>query len=137
MKEKRDCKIVQDLLPNYIEKLTNEETNKYITEHLNECKDCKKVLKEMQNDIRLDEAERDKKEVNYIKKFNIKFKLIRNILIIIVVLFIIFVGRKTFILTNMANKASKIEQDNYYLKVTSYSSEVANSSEYYIKDGMI
>ena len=134
MKEKRDCKIVQDLLPNYIEKLTNEETNKYITEHLNECKDCKKVLKEMQNDIRLDEAERDKKEVNYIKKFNIKFKLIRNILIIIVVLFIIFVGRKTFILTNMANKASKIEQDNYYLKVTSYSSEVANSSEYYIKD---
>ena len=51
MKEKRDCKIVQDLLPNYIEKLTNEETNKYITEHLNECKDCKKVLKEMQNDI--------------------------------------------------------------------------------------
>ena len=83
MKEKRDCKIVQDLLPNYIEKLTNEETNKYITEHLNECKDCKKVLKEMQNDIRLDEAERDKKEVNYIKKFNIKFKLIRNILIIL------------------------------------------------------
>ena len=64
----------------------------------------------MQNDIRLDEAERDKKEVNYIKKFNIKFKLIRNILIIIVVLFIIFVGRKTFILTNMANKASKIDQ---------------------------
>ena len=27
MKEKRDCKIVQDLLPNYIEKLTNEESN--------------------------------------------------------------------------------------------------------------
>ena len=28
MKEKRDCKIVQDLLPNYIENLTNEETNR-------------------------------------------------------------------------------------------------------------
>ena len=27
MKEKRDCKIVQDLLPNYIDGLTNEETN--------------------------------------------------------------------------------------------------------------
>ena len=25
MKEKKDCKIVQDLLPNYIEDLTNEE----------------------------------------------------------------------------------------------------------------
>lgn len=30
MKEKKDCKIVQDLLPNYIENLTNEETNKFI-----------------------------------------------------------------------------------------------------------
>ena len=30
MDKKRDCKIVQDLLPSYIEKLTNEETNKYI-----------------------------------------------------------------------------------------------------------
>ena len=32
MKEKKDCKIVQDLLPNYIEKLTNEETNNFIEE---------------------------------------------------------------------------------------------------------
>ena len=30
MKEKKNCKIVQDLLPNYIEKLTNEETNIFI-----------------------------------------------------------------------------------------------------------
>ena len=30
MKENKECKIVQDLLPNYIEKLTNEETNKFI-----------------------------------------------------------------------------------------------------------
>ena len=37
MKEKRDCKIVQDLLPNYIENLTNEETNHFIEEHLKEC----------------------------------------------------------------------------------------------------
>ena len=25
----KECKIIQDLLPNYIEGLTNEETNKY------------------------------------------------------------------------------------------------------------
>ena len=34
MKEKRNCKIVQDLLPNYIENLTNQETNSFIEEHL-------------------------------------------------------------------------------------------------------
>ena len=43
MKEKKDCKIVQDLLPNYIEKLTNEETNKYVEDHLKECEKCKKI----------------------------------------------------------------------------------------------
>ena len=32
MKENRNCKIVQDLLPNYIEKLTTEETNQFIEE---------------------------------------------------------------------------------------------------------
>ena len=42
MKENKECKIVQDLLPNYIEKLTNEETNKFIEEHLKNCEDCKK-----------------------------------------------------------------------------------------------
>ena len=49
---KRDCKIVQDLLPNYIEKLTDEETNKYIEEHIKECEECKNVLENMKKDIK-------------------------------------------------------------------------------------
>ena len=52
MKEKRDCKIVQDLLPNYIENLTNEETNRFIEEHLKECPECQKVLENMQKEIK-------------------------------------------------------------------------------------
>ena len=46
MKENRNCKIVQDLLPNYIEKLTTEETNQFIEEHLKECDECKKSFRE-------------------------------------------------------------------------------------------
>ena len=34
MKEKEKCKIVQDLFPNFIENLTNDETNKFIEEQL-------------------------------------------------------------------------------------------------------
>ena len=45
MSEKRNCKIVQDLLPNYIDKLTNDETNQYIEEHLAKCNECKKIFK--------------------------------------------------------------------------------------------
>ena len=52
MKEKKDCKIFQDLLPNYIEDLTNEETNYFIDEHINECPECQKILENMQKEIK-------------------------------------------------------------------------------------
>lgn len=45
MKENKDCKIIQDLLPNYIEKLTTEETNNYIEEHFKICENCKICMK--------------------------------------------------------------------------------------------
>ena len=83
MKEKVDCKIIKDLLPNYIEKLTSKETNKYIEEHLKECADCKKTFENMQKDLNINNEKIEKREVNYIKKFNKKFRLLRNILIII------------------------------------------------------
>ena len=66
MKEINECKIVQDLLPNYIENLTNEETNKYIEEHLKKCENCKKVLENMKKDIQVNDLKRTKKEVKYI-----------------------------------------------------------------------
>ncbi|MGN1298681.1 MAG: zf-HC2 domain-containing protein [Candidatus Scatovivens sp.] len=137
MKEKRDCKIVQDLLPNYIEKLTNDETNKYIEEHLNECEECKKIYENMQKDLKLNFSKRDSREVKYIKKFNKKFKLLRNVLIIIMVLFVIIVGRKTFILMKLSNKANNmINQTNYYTKTETYSNGQMNILESYNKDGI-
>ena len=33
MKDNKNCKVVLDLLPNYIENLTNDETNNFIKEH--------------------------------------------------------------------------------------------------------
>ena len=44
---KKECKIIQDLLPNYIESLTTKETNEFIDNHLVECKECKKTLDAM------------------------------------------------------------------------------------------
>lgn len=135
MKEKRDCKIVQDLLPNYIEKLTNEETKKYIGEHIKECIECRNVLENMQKDLKVNNPKREEREVKYIKKFNKKFKLLRNILLIIVVLFIIIAGRKTFILTNLENKAQELQNSqNYYIKIESYSEGKMTITEAYYKE---
>lgn len=83
MKEKRNCRIVQDLLPNYIEKLTNEETNSYIEEHLKECNECEKVLKNMQQELSTNSLKRDSREINYIKKYSKKLKILNFIIIII------------------------------------------------------
>jgi len=51
MKEELKCSIVQDLLPNYIEKLTSDDTNKAIEQHLNNCEDCKKAYEQMAAEI--------------------------------------------------------------------------------------
>lgn len=51
MKNQLTCGIVQDLLPNYIEKLTGEETNHAVEEHLAICEDCKEAYEQMAEDM--------------------------------------------------------------------------------------
>ena len=69
MKNDLTCAVVRDLLPNYIEKLTSEETNRAVEQHLEGCEDCRKVLAAMQGD---DEAVKtepaDAKEIDFLKK---------------------------------------------------------------------
>lgn len=132
--EKRNCKIIQDLLPNYIEKLTNEETNKFIEEHLNECEECKKTFENMQKEIELNETKRNGKEINYIKKFNRKFVLLRNIVIVVLIILLIYLGtifRKFFIIKSLQKKVDE------NAKITDYHVTDFNSSgyiEYFRKD---
>lgn len=136
MKEKRDCKIVQDLLPNYIEKLTNNYTNEYIGEHLNECEECKKIFENMKKDFKITSEKRDNREIKYIKKYSNKLKLLRNVLLVIMVLFMIVVGRKFFILIGLSNKANKmINQTNYYTRTETFSNGQMSILESYNKDG--
>ena len=45
------CKIVQDILPIYIESMASEETNIFVEEHLKECKNCRKNLEEMKSEL--------------------------------------------------------------------------------------
>lgn len=47
MKEDVICSVVQDLLPNYIEKLTMNETNIVIEKHLEMCESCKEAYEQM------------------------------------------------------------------------------------------
>lgn len=84
MKVDLSCSIVQDLLPNYIEKLTNDETNKAILEHLNSCDECHEIFTHMSTDIG-DTKKIPIKELQFLKKIK-KTKIIAALLCIILTL---------------------------------------------------
>ncbi len=134
MKERRDCKIVQDLLPNYIEKLTNEETNMYVEEHLKNCNDCQKMLENMKKELNLKTNKRDEREVKYIKKFSNKMKVLKFILLALILIYFIVVGRRTLIMFSLSEKAKENKlYDNYYAKLYSYHGDSLTITESYNK----
>lgn len=122
MKDKRECKIVQDLLPSYIEKLTNSETNIFVEEHLKECEECNRILENMQKEI-VSAKTVDKREINYFKKYRNKLKVLRTILLLIVIVVIVVIGRRLIILNSLSSKAYELKntsQDNYYTRLYNY-----------------
>lgn len=123
MKEKRTCKIVQDLLPNYIEKLTDEETNKYIEEHINQCEECKNILENMKKGLKQNKTETNKKKVTFMKKYKNKLKILKFIiLLIILILLIIFgitIGKRYLIILNISKNAEKYNNNTNY-HITNY-----------------
>ena len=134
MSRKNECKIVQDLLPNYVEDLTNEETNLFIEEHLRECNTCKKMFNNMKTEIQKPDKEANKNEVNYIKKYNKKLKTLKTIIIIILIIFITILGRKAIILSSLSEKAKENQSyDNYYIKLNSYQGDYFITTEIYNK----
>lgn len=134
MKEKRNCKIVQDLLPNYIENLTNEETNNFIGEHLKECNECKEVLESMKKDFKINTIKRDDREVKYIKKYSKKMKALKVILLIIIGIYVLLVGRRTIIMASLSKKATESQiNNNYYAKLYSYQGNSLTITESYNK----
>ncbi|WP_312117856.1 zf-HC2 domain-containing protein [Brevibacillus reuszeri] len=67
MEQRLNCKIVQDLLPNYIEGLTSNITNQAIQEHLATCEDCRKVLESMTKETKEIKTV-PYKQINFLKK---------------------------------------------------------------------
>ncbi len=94
-----DCKIVRDLLPNYIEKLTSDETNKYIENHLLECNDCKKILDNMKKELKVNN-ENDYENAKYMKKYNKKLKIFVGIIIILLIVIIAILSHYVINLLN-------------------------------------
>ena len=130
---KKECKIVQDLLPSYVDKLTNEETNQYIEEHLKECKECKAILKNMKSNIEYKEQDDDRKKVKYFKKYKNKLTILKTIISIIIAFWAVFVARNTIIVKQMAKRANEtINRENYHITSYEYGIESYKKEEVFV-----
>ena len=89
MSDKLRCGIVQDLLPSYVDGLTSDETNEAIKNHLADCVSCRAMYERMKADETSAEEnsevlEKEKKEINFLKKVNRKHRL--NLMLVVIIL---------------------------------------------------
>lgn len=87
---KKNCNIVKDLLPLYIDNVCSEESRTLIDEHLKSCKDCKKELDNIKTDIDISKQQ----DVNEFKKFKnkINFKIMMIVIICCTIISAIIYG---------------------------------------------
>ncbi len=93
MKQHLDCRIVEDLLPNYIENFTNDYTNKAVEEHLTSCEECSELLNTMKADISVQQTA-PKREIKFLQKM----KRTRIVAIVSsILLFVLLIGIISFV----------------------------------------
>lgn len=108
----RDCKIVQDLLPNYLENLTHKVTNEYIEEHIATCANCAQVLKDMNGELKLEQINQEH-EIKYLDAIRRK---VRRIIIAVTATIILIAG----CFVGYVHKKSQIQVNNYTFLKASY-----------------
>ena len=140
---KKECKIIQNfLLPNYIENLTDEEINEYIENHIKDCTECSETLSSMKRDFNTSNSKVDYREVEHMKKYNNKLKLLKfivsSILLILILIFTIVTARKMIIISDLYNKAKKYENlENYHITEYSYKNGSFWKNETFVKDDKV
>lgn len=134
---KNDCKIIQDLLPNYIDNLTSKETNEYIEQHIKECKECKKALEIMQKGIE-NEHIKSLNQIDYLKKYKKKMRILKSILLIVALFAITFLGTKVYkwqLLMKFVNHNVNYDLGNNY-RIIQKDGNTGNITEKLYKDGI-
>ncbi|MBP3801129.1 MAG: zf-HC2 domain-containing protein [Clostridia bacterium] len=137
MKNKKECEIVQDLLVNYVDDVLNPESKKLVEEHLIECNECERKLKQIKEDVKNNDN-KEHIELDYLKKLRIKSK-IKSICMTLGILFIIFsiyYFIKFIKINDIINKSEEFSKsNNYYIEKITSSDGKASAIKTYYKDG--
>lgn len=97
---KKECKIIQDLLPQYIDNYLSEKSNIMVEKHLYDCNKCKKEMKRLQKIMDINMSQEDyKKEILRLRK---KIKIVKTTLISLIIIFLVFfIGRFEYTYINL------------------------------------
>lgn len=149
---KKECEIVRDLLPNYIENLVGNQTKDFIETHIKECPECKEILNSMQGNM-IQEIDtsflEEQAEIHQIKKYRKKMAILKisiSVFLIAIILLLIsflttYIPRYSIISKTYDKIQEAKNMDNYKFTMTQYyitpNSEEINSFTdiYYYKDG--
>ena len=125
MKNDLTCAVVRDLLPSFVEGLTEEETSEAVEHHLVDCPQCRRLRRAMDLDAQTDA--REEKEVDYLKqvKRQEKRRMARAVLLTLTIVGLILGGiaLKLFVVGDEATSEGmswSIQQDGNYLNVRAY-----------------
>lgn len=137
---KISCKVIQDLLPLYAEKMTSDESNLLIEEHIADCNKCKNMLNSIKVNMTKNKPDTDGSvSLKFIQK-NIKKRKVKAIvffsLIVFLAMFIIFsyLTKPNYIsYKDSGITISKLESQEVYANfsenVTSYRATKYNTSD--------
>lgn len=112
MDNKLDCEIVQDLLPSYVDGLTNKTTNKAVEEHIVGCTGCAEALRLMKEPEQKEDHQ--SAQVDYLKKIRRRTSQVGMICgIVMMLLGMLIILSRVFLIGERAG----LEDVNYSISV--------------------
>ena len=108
---KKECEIVQDLLFGYQDGTLHMASKELVEKHLKSCKECSEIFREIKNDGK--EEEEQKEEVDYLKKVNKKIGKKNKLLMVVGIILGMIILFNIFIFIYYYHEAGKI---SIYLK---------------------
>lgn len=85
---KKECEIIRDILPNYIDKTTSNASNKLVEEHIKECKECNNYYLNLKS-ININMDNKEKRKINGFKIYNRKMKILKMCIVFFIIVILI------------------------------------------------
>ena len=113
MDKNKECYIVKDLAPAYMDDMVSIQSKNFIDNHLVDCKDCKEYYNNMKSNIfeEIDKEQiNDSVEFNHLKKVRNHINFLKICITIIVLIFIFFV-------VSIITKYNYVNKKRYYVNI--------------------